>query len=242
MLSQNCHILPLSALFKRAATLAIPLSIVCSHHAQAREHDVGGWLSAALEGPIGAAEDTPWEYVLHGEYRAYDALDGIRYSVLRAGMGYDLGGGWSISGAYDRHHTRLVEGGSLTENRLWQAVEWKTDLDNGWTFSTRSRLEQRHFDGRDGLRWRFRQNAKLKIPFRSQDHMDWIFSVEPFFQVHNPDGSSGGLGQVRSFAGINFDTGDHSRIEVGYLNQWGRVRRGEDLVNHMLQVNFRFSQ
>ncbi len=232
----------MNTLIIRGIALAALFSAALTTPALAHENYFGGWLTAALKGPIGNAEESSWQYLLHGEYRAYDEFDGIRYSVMRVGAIYSLDNGFSVSGGYGRHHTRLVAGGSVTENRTWQAVEWKHRLDNDWVFSARTRLEQRFFDGADGARWRLRQNVKLQIPFQQHENLDWIFSVEPFFQVYNPRGNDGRIGQIRSFAGINVKTGGKSRVEVGYLNQWGRVRNGEDLVNHMLQVNLRFSQ
>ncbi|WP_191621320.1 DUF2490 domain-containing protein [Marinihelvus fidelis] len=224
------------------ARLALLGSLFATPSALAREHNHGAWLTAGLKGPIGRSEDTRWNYVLHGEYRAYDAFDGLRYSVMRVGAGYRLDHGFSLLGGLDRHHSRLVAGGSLTEVRLWQAVQWKHRFDNDWSFSARARIEQRDFDKRDGTYWRFRTKLGLDIPFSTRDNLAWVLSVEPFFQVHNPNGSNAGMNQVRSFVGLNIDTGEHASVEVGYLNQYGRVRDGADIINHMLQVNLRFSQ
>lgn len=218
------------------------LCLALSAHSAALEHEGAVWASAALKGPIGSRESgTHWQYRVNGEYRAFEALDGAQEGILGAGIGYRLNDSFRLWGGYARHRTHLDGRYIAKEHRVWQALQWSANLDNGWDLSTRSKLEQRFFEGREKPRWRFRQAVKLSAPLENHSGVNWIVAVEPFIQLYNPNGSTQGLVQNRTFIGLGLRSNRHTKMEVGYLNQWLRNRRGEDLVNHILQLKVNFS-
>ncbi len=85
-----------------------------------------------------------------------------------------------------------------------------------------------------------RQQFRVDIPMRRHSHLQWILGTEPFFNLRETDWADSGFVQNRAFAGLGIPLCPKVRVEAGYMNQWLKIRGREDLVNHILIVNFKF--
>ena len=210
-------------------------------------------LATALLAPPARAEDDPqaWAAViatgtvrgdlflwLEGQARAIDDVGGGSQIVLRPGIGARIGRDAHAIAGYAFVRTD-PEGGRVTcEHRPWQQVQFVPLRGPGGTplLISRTRLEQRMVEGRDGTAWRLRQFVRLQLPLKPAPGLQLVAFTEGFFNLNATRwGVRDGVDQWRNFVGLGFPVLPNARLEPGYLNQ--RIRRpGEDRVNHVLSA------
>jgi hypothetical protein len=207
--------------------------------AQTRD-DGGIWLMWLGQGRLAARDsrfaDLRWSLDVHARWRDEGAA--LDTTFVRPALGYALGDGtsaWLGYAAFD-----IDPGGrsSFLEQRVWQQLVWNAQAED-FTLMSRSRLEQRFFEGRGETGWRLRQLVKSTIPLTDDRRVFLSIYDEGFVDLADTDwGQRAGFRQNRAFAGVGWflDAGRTTSVEVGYLNQW-IDRPGEDGMNHVLSIN-----
>jgi hypothetical protein len=123
----------------------------------------------------------------------------------------------------------------LNEHRLYQEVGLRLlKTASGVTLDSRTRLEQRHFEEREGTDWRLRQWLQLRIPLKENKKL--VFYTEPFFDLSEGPVQRGGLSVWRNFAGVAIPLAKGVEVVPGYLNQTV-VRGGRDRIDHTANVS-----
>lgn len=208
---------------------------------RATENESGAWLIGSFSGSFGS-DDRPshWRYALQGQYRNFSLGDGVRQGIIRAGLGYQVNSKVTLWGGYAYYHTDVDNVGTAHESRSWQQVNWTMGGGDWGTFKSRTRLEQRFREHREGTGLMLRQQFRLDIPVHARDSLSYILGVEVFFHLRTTDWAEKGFNQNRIFIGLSFKISPRMRLEVGYMNQFIRIRQLPDLINHLAIVNLKF--
>ncbi|KQN89795.1 hypothetical protein ASE95_16580 [Sphingomonas sp. Leaf231] len=198
------------------------------------EDDIQGWAAVTASGAV-RGDLFVW---LEGQARFTDDLGGGTQFLLRPAIGARIARDAHVVAGYAYVRTD-PRGGTLTnEHRPWQQVQFApVRLGSGAPLViSRTRLEQRMVEGRDGTGWRLRQMVRLQVPIGQPGGLQAVATTEGFFNLNNTRwGVRDGVDQWRTFVGIGFPVMPGARLEPGYLNQ--RVNRpGADRVNHILSA------
>jgi hypothetical protein len=98
--------------------------------------------------------------------------------------------------------------------------------------SARFRMEQRWRENTDGTGWRMRPYLKFSLPLRGKTSL--ILSNETFVNLNTTAFQrQDGLDRMRNQVSVNTPLLKNVSLEVGYLNQHGFVRGGEDTSDHV---------
>lgn len=197
------------------------------------EHDAQAWGSVIASGPV-RGDLFLW---LEGQARITDDIGGGSQVILRPAIGARIGRDAHAVAGYAFVRTD-PEGGAITrEHRPWQQVQFvplRTSAGAPLVIS-RTRLEQRMIEGRDGTAWRLRQFVRVQAPIAREGKVQAVAFTEGFFNLNSTGWSRDGVDQWRTFVGVGFPIAERARLEPGYLSQ--RVFRvGEDRVNHVLSA------
>ena len=223
--------------------LATVFSFGPSDRANGQSFDDGGlWFAALGNGDLNATTFTgrrlKWWFDAH--YRLLDDADGFNQSIVRPGLGVDLGNNAAAWAGYGWIRTSPVTGDDFDEHRLFQQFTWSPSC-CGLKFLHRSRFEQRLVETGDdtGLRWRELLRVQGRPGPRGFSPVIWD---EVFYNLNNTDfGARAGFDQNRFFIGLRFP--ERSKLfksEVGYLNQVIDSPNGPTRVNHIASINFFF--
>jgi hypothetical protein len=214
---------------------------LASPDVRALEQESGAWLVGLLSGSFGSEENpSRWRYALKGQFRDFSLGDGVRQGTVRGGLGYQLNSKVTLWGGYVYFHTNVKNVGSAHENRIWQQVNWTMGSGDWGTLKSRTRLEQRFREHREGRGLWLRQQFRADIPVKARDKLSYILGLEAFFHLRGTDWADEGFIQNRVFIGMGYKVSPRMSIEVGYLNQFFRLRELPDLMNHLAIVGFRF--
>lgn|GEM_PF-155886 len=207
----------------------------------AAETEGGAWLVAATSDSFGSGENPGnWRWSLQGQLRKFTLGDGLRQGVIRGGLGYKVSSNVTLWGGYAYYHTKLQNFGTAREHRIWQQVSWTVGRWGWGTLKSRTRLEQRFRENRDGTGWWVRQLFGVEIPIGGRDNLDFILAAEGYFHLKETGWSDDGFVQNRVYVMLGYKPSRKLRIEAGYLNQYFRVRGSPNLMNHVAVVSFRF--
>lgn len=188
-----------------------------------------------------------WGMHLDVQFRADDKVQRIRQSLLRAGAQYFVRPDLNVTLGYAYVNTYSASASNyFTEHRIWQQLIYNQSFGkNGMTH--RLRLEQR-----------FVENPVAENDDYSTGHRIRYFNRVIFPFGKNPDAKAGPYAALQdevffNFAssGINKNVFDqnrllvafgilyqkHTRLEIGYMNQWLNPSAGEDVSNHMLHFS-----
>lgn len=225
---------------RRAAGLLLCACIsLFTHPVLASDHLNGAWATFYTSGAFHQdGEAGPWRYGLYSDARWYDRLEGVNQYVLQPGIGYRLDHRFSVWGGYTYFRSEVDGVVSANEHRAWQQLSWNVAHWRFATLKSRTRLEQRFRDGRDGTDLRLRQNVRIDARFRFNPRLVFILGNEYFHHLRDTEWTRQGYGQNRFYTGLGFDF-RNVRMEALYMNQQYRVRQLPDLVNHLAVVNFR---
>jgi len=206
--------------------------------------DTGVWGALFARGDLAEdATDGRLKWWFDGHARFFDDTDGFGQSIVRPGIGYQLGETATLWAGYGWIRTSPAAASDFDEHRIWQQLTWSEPCGPA-TLGFRSRLEQRFLETGSDTGWRFRQLVSYRRPFACNDRFTLVAWDECFFHLNDTNwGADAGFDQNRIFFGIGrlCDCTGGRRIEVGYLNQYiGRPGR-DDLSNHLLSINLYWS-
>jgi len=207
---------------------------------RAQDSDTGAWFAFAGQGHLDYPNpDAKWRWWFDAHARFFEDSDGFETSIVRPGVGYDVGenGVAWLGYAWIRNDPPA---GAFDEHRVWQQYTWGKGYDWGTPFS-RTRLEQR-FDERGGeTGWRLRQFLRWTRPVNEGSRLGWRVWDEVFFDLNDTAwGQDTGLRQNRLFGGLGwtFDDDGMYTLEFGYLNQHLLRSGADDASNHILAMTF----
>ena len=224
--------------------LALLLFSVTAHCVAQPVNDEGLWFAALGNGEIKnrcfAGKQVKWWFDAH--YRMLDDNGGFAQSIVRPGLGLDLGNNHAIWGGYGWILSSPILGEDFDEHRIWQQWTWAPKF-RQMSYQVRSRFEQRLVEGGDDVGLRWRQFFRAQSPEIRCTGITLVAWDEIFFNLNDTDwGASGGFNQNRVFAGVRLPQTKFLsgvRTEVGYLNQVINIP-GPNRTNHILSVNFFF--
>lgn len=236
-------------LFSRALLWVIAILSITSGSSNAAQgqtiHDFGSWFSLNTQGKVNRCDDQSrllWWF--DGQLRYLDDSDGFHQSIFRPGMGYQIAPNTNVWAGYAWINTLATGGTNISdEHRIWQQLMWSPKF-TGFSFLSRSRLEQRFLETGDDCGLRFRQFFKVDRPFHCNSPNSFVVWNETFLDLNETDwGQQGRLGQNRLFLGLGrkFNGLNKPKFEVGYLNQYIRSKPGDDRVNHIVSFNWFFT-
>jgi hypothetical protein len=213
-------------------TLAISASLAASP--ALAEDDAQGWAAVTASGAV-RGDLFVW---LEGQARFTDDLGGGTQFLLRPAIGARIARDAHVVAGYAFVRTDPRGGAPTNEHRPWQQVQFAPlRLADGTPLViSRTRMEQRMVEGRDGTVWRLRQFVRVQVPLGRAGGLQAVATTEGFFNLNSTRwGVRDGVDQWRTFVGIGFPVLPNARLEPGYLNQ-RVVRPGDDRVNHVLSA------
>ena len=226
---------------RRITTALLLLTITFGPALAATDDDQGLWLLALAQGSFGSAEHEPSKlrWWLDVQARFSNDADGFTQGIVRPGIGYALNDNTTVWLGYGWIPTSPVSGQDYDEHRIWQQLIWSKPL-NGISFSSRTRLEQRFREGGDDTGWRLRQFFKGAYALPGKPNVSLVAYDELFFGLNDTDwGASSGFDRNRLFLGVGWRLGNSgNNLEIGYLNQYVDKGAGDNLMEHILSLNF----
>lgn len=207
-----------------AGVLAAPAS------AMANEEDVRLWTSFVGEGKL--TDQFRWTAEVQPRFRN-DAKDTDQL-ILRPSVSYALSDKSSIALGYAYVETDTGRRSSK-EDRLWQQFSYASKF-NDFSWSSRTRLEQRSLDVGDDTSHRLRQMFRASHPVAKNSTWSVLGWNELFLNLNETNWAGpNGINQNRLFTGMMWRYSQKSRLEVGYLNQVVNAPSGrENQMNHVL--------
>lgn len=155
--------------------------------------------------------------------------------LLRGLVAWRLNAKASVGGGYAYVLTDPVGPVRLNEHRFFQDLNLRLlTTGGGTTVDSRTRLEQRTFEQRDGTEWRLRQWVQVRVPVSENNRL--VLFTEPFVDLSDGPVQRGGLAIWRNFAGVSVPVAKGAELVPGYLNQQV-FRDGEDRVDHIANIN-----
>lgn len=199
----------------------------------------GAWTTLYKSGLLNRGHsEGPWRYGLYADVRYTDRLEGVSQATLLPGIGYRINSRLTLWGGYTYFRSTINQGATLDEHRTFEQVSWNMVHWHRARLQSRSRLEQRFRDGREGTDLRFRQQFRLDTRFASNPDLKFILGDEVFYHLRDTTWSREGYGQNRFYTGFGWDY--HSvTVEALYMHQHYRVRYLPDSANHLLVLNFK---
>jgi Protein of unknown function (DUF2490) len=108
--------------------------------------------------------------------------------------------------------------------------------------SARMRTEQRWREHVDGTGWRMRPYVKFSLPLAKGSKTSLTLSSETFINLNGTAFQrQDGLDRMRNLIAISFPLAKTLTAEVGYLNQHGFVRGGEDTSDNVASFSVSLS-
>jgi len=199
--------------------------------------DVGQW--SALFTQDRFSPDSRLRWWFDGHYRLFDDNDGFGQSIIRPGIGLDVGKNSTLWAGYGWIRTDPILGEEIDEHRIWQQWTWSQKLDP-FKFAARTRFEQRFFESTDDTGLRLRQFVRAQKNLGTCSRRTFVVWDELFIALNDTDfGQRSGFDQNRIFVGFGFKRHHSSpwRVEVGYMNQSVNQRGPTDRSNHILAFN-----
>lgn len=236
------HIRSVAILFSICVGSAMS-ALTGAAHAEAVD-DTGVWLALFADGDIESQHSDRWKWWFDGHLRFFDDADGFGQSLVRPGVGYQLGESATLWAGYAWIHTSPEATPAFDEHRIWQQATWSNE-GCGSSLSYRSRLEQRFVETGSDTGWRFRQLFAARRPLALAPRLTLVAWDEIFMNLNDTDwGAVDGFDQNRAFAGLGFKADPRSpvRIEAGYLNQYVHRSTAADASNHLLSINLFWSR
>lgn len=154
------------------------------------------------------------------EDRRGDEQQTVRFNLDRdAGDGFRIGGGFGV-----------FEAGGNTELRPHQQFTWRSGR-----ISTRTRLEQRFFDGADRMEVRLRQQLRYTQPVSPRVSASIDGEFLNLIQTRNRDPDAA-RDQWRGRAMVQHGLGDGLTVGAAYLLIYTPQPGRRDQINHVPQI------
>jgi len=209
-----------------AAIAAIPTSALASEDGQV-------WIAGSATIKLNDA----WRLSEDMSARFSDDRNGLYQLQSATLLHYRLGKKVTVAGGYV-HSPQYSDGDRIALER--RAREQVTVDDIGrigaGKISARLRMEQRWRDNADGTAWRIRPYVKYALPLVGKTSL--VLSNETFLNLNTTAfQQQDGLDRMRNLIAINTPLLKNFTAEVGYLNQYGFVRGGEDASDHVASLS-----
>ncbi len=205
-------------------------------------NDLGQWNALFAQGDLSEWSGHPSDRLkwwFDGHYRLFDDSGGFGQSIVRPGVGIDVGKDSALWVGYAWIRTSPISGSDIDEHRCWQQWTWSRSVEP-YKFALRSRLEQRFVESADDTGLRFRQFVRGQKSLGPCSPLTFVVWDELFIDLNDTDwGQRSGFDQNRIFVGFGMKKHRASnwRVEVGYLNQVLNLSGPVDRSNHILAVN-----
>lgn len=217
-------------MMKLCLLAACAAMIVTATPARATEDDANIWL-----GQFATINATDKVYVrLEAQERFTNDAERLGQLLLRSLVAYRLNDKVNAGVGYAFILTDPVGPVELNEHRYYQELNVRLIDNDGITLDSRSRLEQRTFEEREGTSWRFRNFIQLRVPVSKNNKI--VAYTEPFIDLNETDVQRGGLSIWRNFVGVSIPLAKGIEVVPGYLNQHV-FREGQDRSDHTANVN-----
>ena len=225
-----------------AVTVAL---LVLAATASAQTEDTGVWIGVNMTARVPSASNNPgpWRVWTDGQLRFGDDASKFSQGIVRPGIGYAVGRGWTFWTGYAYIRTEPpYSSRTTTEHRIWEQVSWSGAIART-ALSSRSRLEQRFVSTGSDTGWRLRELVKVTQPLGSTSMWSAVVYDEFFVNLNSTDyGASAGSDRNRFFVGPGIKLSKMMVAEIGYLNQYtfsstGNTRN-DQLFSASLFVNF----
>ena len=191
-----------------------------------------------------------WGLHLEGQYRREDLGQRWEQLLVRPGVDYKVGHGFTTLIAYTYLRGYPFEGGSLgdptttgpqPEHRLLEELKYKHRLlgegRKAVELSHRFRVEQRwngtSTRGIGTTDWEFAERARYRltadIPFRwktSGPLPDYTSVYNELFVNFGPHGTRNALDQDRTYGALGWNVNEDWQLEVGYMYQYQPTPNG----------------
>jgi hypothetical protein len=158
-------------------------------------------------------------------------------------LGYRLSKDVTVAAGYV-HNPQYSDGDfTVMEHRAREQVTFDNLAKIGrGKLSARMRVEQRWREHVDGTGWRMRPYLKFSLPLAKHSKTSLTISNETFFNLNStPFQRQDGLDRMRNLIAINTPLTNAISLEVGYLNQYGFVRGGENTSDHVASFSLSVS-
>jgi hypothetical protein len=198
------------------------------------EDDTQAWGALLANG---AVKDDVFLW-LEAQGRATDDMGGGSQFIVRPAIGARIARDAHAVVGYAYVRTDPENGRTTNEHRIWQQVQFVPLRNEAGAprVISRTRLEQRLFEGRSDTGWRVRQLVRFQTPIAKQGAIQAIVFAEGFVNLNSTSwGARDGVDQIRTFVGVGLPVRPGMRLEPGYMNQHV-FRRGEDRTNHILSA------
>lgn len=225
-----------------ACTMAL---LVLAATASAQTEDTGVWFGVSVTAKVPSSSNTPgpWRVWTDGQLRFGDDGSTFSQGIVRPGIGYAVGRGWTLWAGYAYIRTEPpYSSRTTTEHRIWQQASWSGAIART-ALSSRSRLEQRFVSTGSDTGWRLRELVKVTQPLGSTSIWSAVVYDEFFVNLNSTDyGASAGSDRNRFFIGPGIKLSKMVVAELGYLNQYtfsatGNTRN-DQLFSASVSVNF----
>jgi len=172
---------------------------------------------------------------LEAQERFTNDAERLGQLLLRSLVAYRISKQVNIGAGYAYVRTDPVGPALLNEHRYYQELNVRLlSTASGATLDSRTRLEQRTFEEREGTSWRLRQFLQLRVPIAEKNKL--VAYTEPFVDLNETNVQRGGLSIWRNFVGISIPLTKNAELVPGYLNQHV-FRDGEDRTDHTANIN-----
>jgi hypothetical protein len=203
--------------------------------------DFGAWLGVTAVGKLPSSlndERGSWRLWTDVQLRFGDNASRFSQGVVRPGIGYATGGGWTIFAGYAYVRTEAPYAvRTTTEHRIWEQASWSGAVGSAGV-SSRTRLEQRFVSTGSDTGWRLRELVKGVLPLASKSIWSLTMYDEFFWNLNSTDfGAKGGSDRNRFFIGPGVKLSRSFVLEVGYLNQYTFRLNGPDKNDHVFATN-----
>jgi hypothetical protein len=204
--------------------------LVMASPAFAAEDDANVWL-----GQFATINTTDKVYVrLEAQERFTNDAERLGQLLLRSLVAYRISDKVNAGVGYAYVRTDPVGPALLNEHRYYQEFNVRLIDRDGVTLDSRTRLEQRTFEEREGTSWRLRNFVQLRVPVSDSNKI--VAYTEPFIDLNETDVQRGGLSIWRNFVGVSIPLAKGIEVVPGYLNQHV-FRDGQDRSDHTANVN-----
>lgn len=176
---------------------------------------------------------------LEAQQRIGDDSSKFTQILFRPALGYALTTNLSMWVGYGWIRTGVpLINDPFVEQRIWEQLLWVKTTPH-FTFTSRTRMEQRYFRNRYKSAFRARQLFKLVIPLGEVSRFSFVSSDELFWHHNDYIGRKNGKGfdQNRYFIGLGYKINSNATTEIGYMNQYIRRLGVPNFLAHIVSVN-----
>lgn len=228
---------PGAARLRRALFLLFPVMLASPALAQS-DSDAQGWITLGASGKIADHVTLSAEAV----GRFGDNADGLYEAEFGGSLGYDIGGGVTLSAGYTRVPGYADGHATKIEDRPRQQVDFGIATFGGGALAGRARLEERFLDTGSDVGLRLRPSIKYTRPFHAGGKTALVISHESFVQLNTTDwGQRSGYSRMRNAIGVKTPIAARLTGELDYLNQYDFGFRGApDTMAHVAALSITY--